>query len=134
MNSNKDDAWQEAKRRCRLNEKDVRMAKELGLQPKSLIKNIPGASEQWKAPVNEWVRSIYQKKIGSRKPKAASSVVPRDPGPRPDPAPPSGASVIEFRNPDHPWPDRPAIPAIRPYVPPEFEDEEEDDEDGQRPC
>jgi len=31
----------EAKRRCRLNNGDIRMAKEMGLNPRSLIKNIP---------------------------------------------------------------------------------------------
>ena len=32
------------------------MAKDLGFKPKSLIKNIPNKSEQWKAPVKEWIR------------------------------------------------------------------------------
>lgn len=36
-----------------------------------------------------------------------------------------GMSVIEFRNPDHPWPDNPPIPDLRPYDP--NEEEEEDD-------
>jgi len=33
--------WAEAKNRCRLNQADIQMAKELGMKPKSLIKNIP---------------------------------------------------------------------------------------------
>jgi hypothetical protein len=36
------------------------MAKELGFQPKSLIKNIPSPSQQWKQPVSERVRSLYR--------------------------------------------------------------------------
>ena len=43
--------WQEAKKKCRLNDEDAKIAKELGLNPKSLIKNIPNKSEQSKAPV-----------------------------------------------------------------------------------
>lgn len=39
--TNKSELWTEAKKKCRLNEEDVRMAKEMGLNPKSLIKNIP---------------------------------------------------------------------------------------------
>ena len=78
------------------------MAKELGFQPKSLIKNIPNRSQQWKAPVNEWVRSLYEQKIGSKKPARVSAPTVRSAAPR----------VLEFRNPDHPWPDHPEIPDL----------------------
>ncbi len=54
--------WQEAKKKCRLNDEDVKIAKELGLNPKSLIKNIPNKSEQWKAPVSVWIREIQGKR------------------------------------------------------------------------
>jgi hypothetical protein len=40
----KDEAWADAKKRCRLNDEDIRMAKELGMTPKSLTKNIPSPS------------------------------------------------------------------------------------------
>jgi len=68
VNPQKDELWREARRRCGLSDEEVRMAKELGFQPKSLIKNIPSASQQWKAPVKEWVRSLYEKKMGRKKP------------------------------------------------------------------
>ena len=58
----KDGLWAEAKRRCRLNADDVRMAKEMGLNPRSLIKNIPSKSKQWKQPVKYWIRQLYQKR------------------------------------------------------------------------
>ena len=58
----KDALWIEAKRKCRLNMEDIRMAKEMGLNPRSLIKNIPSKSEQWKLPVKEWIREMYQKR------------------------------------------------------------------------
>lgn len=54
--------WQEAKKKCRLNDEDVKIAKELGLNPKSLIKNIPNKSEQWKAPVSFWIREIQEER------------------------------------------------------------------------
>ncbi len=41
------------------------MAKELGMAPKSLIKNIPSNNQQWKAHVKVWVRDLYEKKFGS---------------------------------------------------------------------
>ncbi|ASK64240.1 hypothetical protein CFK37_00360 [Virgibacillus phasianinus] len=56
--------WAEAKKRCRLNQNDIQMAKELGMTPKGLIKNIPFPSQQWKAPVKVWVRDLYQDKFG----------------------------------------------------------------------
>jgi hypothetical protein len=96
-----DSAWEEAQRLCRLSEAEVRMAKELGFLPKSLIKNIPSPSQKWKLPVGEWVRSLYEEKIGA--PEQAGG------------APGTKAmrnQVIEFRNPEHPWPDRPRIPEL----------------------
>ena len=55
--------WQEAKKRCRLNDEDIARAKRLGLNPHSLIKNIPSKSEPWKAPVNVWLQEIEEKRI-----------------------------------------------------------------------
>jgi len=34
------------------------MARELGIGPRSLIKNIPAPTQQWKAPVEDWVRDL----------------------------------------------------------------------------
>jgi hypothetical protein len=68
------DAWAEAKKRCRLNAADIQMAKELGMSPKSLIKNIPSKSQQWKAPVKVWIKELYEDKFGrsiDNKPKRA---------------------------------------------------------------
>jgi hypothetical protein len=58
----KDQAWAETARRCRLSPAEVRMAKELGFKPRSLLKNIPSKAEPWKAPVAEWVRDLYEKR------------------------------------------------------------------------
>ena len=44
-----DEMWAEAKKKCRLNQEDIALAKRLGLNPRSLIKNIPSKSEPWKA-------------------------------------------------------------------------------------
>jgi hypothetical protein len=61
-NSKKDAEWAEAKKKCRLNEETIMMAKEMGLNPRSLIKNIPNKTQQWKAPVHEWIREMYKKR------------------------------------------------------------------------
>jgi len=52
--------WKKAKKLCRLNEEDIRIAREMGLNPKSLIKNIPGKDQVWKEPVKEWLWSIWE--------------------------------------------------------------------------
>ena len=54
--------WAEAKKKCRLNVETVRMAKEMGLNPRSLIKNIPNPTQKWKAPVHVWIREMYEKR------------------------------------------------------------------------
>ena len=57
-------AWAEAKRRCRLSVKEIEMAKQLGMTPKCLITNIPAPSQSWKLPVKDWIRSLYFEKFG----------------------------------------------------------------------
>ncbi|MCD8128426.1 MAG: hypothetical protein LUD54_02435 [Oscillospiraceae bacterium] len=54
--------WQEAKKKCRLSDEDIALAKRLGLNPRSLIKNIPSKSEPWKAPVKDWLHEIEAKR------------------------------------------------------------------------
>jgi hypothetical protein len=60
---NKDDLWKEAKKRCRLNTETVQMAKRLGLNPKSLIKNIPNKSQSWKKPVYLWIKDMFYERF-----------------------------------------------------------------------
>jgi len=54
--------WAEAKHKCRLSIEDIALAKRLGLNPRSLIKNIPNKSEPWKAPVKDWLHEIDAKR------------------------------------------------------------------------
>ena len=54
--------WQDAKQKCRLNNDDIALAKRLGLNPRSLIKNLPNKSEPWKAPVKDWLHEIDEKR------------------------------------------------------------------------
>ena len=61
-NNKSDRLWVEAKCRCRLNNEDIRMAKEMGLNPRSLIKNIPSKSQPWKSPVKDWIHEMYRKR------------------------------------------------------------------------
>jgi hypothetical protein len=65
-NKKKDKLWKEAYRKCRLSVRHIQMAKELGLNPKSLIKNIPNPHERWKAPVSDWIEEVYAKRFKKR--------------------------------------------------------------------
>lgn len=68
--------WQDAKKKCRLNNEDIALAKRLGLNPRSLVKNIPSKSEPWKAPVSVWLCEMEEKrnrKAARRKARKAQS-------------------------------------------------------------
>ena len=68
--------WQDAKKKCRLSNDDIALAKCLGLNPRSLIKNIPNKSEPWKAPVSVWLREIdadRQKKAAQKQKRKAKA-------------------------------------------------------------
>lgn len=56
-----DDAWAKAKRLCRLSADDVRMARELNMNPRKLIKNRPNKSEPWKDPVHDWILRLHDR-------------------------------------------------------------------------
>lgn len=46
------------------------MAKEMELNPKSLIKNIPNKKELWKAPVKDWIHDMYDERQRKAQQKA----------------------------------------------------------------
>ena len=49
---------------------DIALAKKLGLNPRSLIKNIPSKSQPWKAPVKEWLHEMEAKRNKKSEQKA----------------------------------------------------------------
>ncbi len=51
--SDRQHLWAEAQRRCRLSDEAVRMVRELGIGPRSLIKKIIASTQPWKAPVED---------------------------------------------------------------------------------
>ena len=57
-----DPQWAKAKQVCRLNMEDIRMAKELGFSPKTLMSNVPSPNQDWKLPVKSWIRELYEKR------------------------------------------------------------------------
>ena len=53
-----DEMWKKAKAKCRLSTEEIELAKKLGMNPQSLLKNAPNKSEPWKAPIGDWLREI----------------------------------------------------------------------------
>jgi len=83
-----DPQWARAKQICRLNMEDIRMAKELGMSPKALMKNQPNPSQRWKLPVKLWIRELHEKRFG-----ALAEAVRRPPQPAPPPHPAAADDV-----------------------------------------
>jgi hypothetical protein len=82
--SKRDAEWAEAKRLCRLSVADVARARELGLNPRKLIKNRPNPSEPWKLPVHLWIRELYERMDKKRAQKLAKRSPPPQPETEPD--------------------------------------------------
>jgi hypothetical protein len=68
----KEQDWSEVKRRCHMTDEGIKMARELGLKPRTLLSSQASLrSEPWKAPVEDWVHSLYGKQALKRQQKAA---------------------------------------------------------------
>ena len=55
--------WIEAQKRHRLSDSQVQMARELGFKPDSLRKIDNHKQEQWKAPLPDYIESLYEKRF-----------------------------------------------------------------------
>lgn len=56
--------WVEVKTKCRLNESEIQMAKQLGLNPRKLIANQASRKDEpWKGSLSDWVRDVYEKRF-----------------------------------------------------------------------
>ena len=61
--------WMVAQKRHRLSDKQVQMARELGLNPDKLGKIDNHRQESWKAPLPQFIESIYFKRFKREKPE-----------------------------------------------------------------
>jgi len=59
-----EEAWRNAKKICRLNARQLEMARRLGMNPKKLPRLRPGSQERWKAPVGEFIEELHRKRFG----------------------------------------------------------------------
>lgn len=66
--------WAEARRRHRLSDLHVAMARELGLNPKKLGHLDNHAQEPWKQPLPDYIEELYRKHFGRARPLVARSL------------------------------------------------------------
>lgn len=59
-----EEAWKNAKKICRLNTRQVEMARALGMNPKKLPGLRPNPQQRWKLPVGEFIEACYYKRFG----------------------------------------------------------------------
>jgi hypothetical protein len=59
-----EEAWRNAKRICRLNARQVEMARALGMNPKKLPGLRPSPRQRWKLPVAAFIEERYWKRFG----------------------------------------------------------------------
>jgi len=67
--ANKEQIWLKVKKRYRLSNEIIRMAKELGLNPKKIGGMANHKQEPWKQPLPNFIRELYQKRFNQSKKK-----------------------------------------------------------------
>ncbi len=63
--------WIEAKKRFCLTDRHIRMAKELGMNPRKFGGLANHKQEPWKAPLPVFIEGLYFKRYGREKPEGA---------------------------------------------------------------
>jgi hypothetical protein len=69
--------WREARRRHRLSDAHVHMARELGMNPKKLGAIDNHDQEPWKAPLPQFIEVLYLKRFGRQRPEVVVSIEER---------------------------------------------------------
>ena len=55
--------WIDARKRYRLSDAHIQMARELGLKPSSLEKLTPNKDQKWKVPLADFIEHLYEKRF-----------------------------------------------------------------------
>jgi len=75
MNKNvKLEKWQVAQKRHKLSDKQIQMARELGLNPDKLGKIDNHKQETWKSPLPQFIEDIYFKRFKKTEPAVVKSI------------------------------------------------------------
>ncbi len=66
--SSKISDWIKAKKKYRLSDVHIQMARDLGMNPKKFGSLANNKQEKWKAPLSEFIEEIYLKKFRKEQP------------------------------------------------------------------
>ncbi len=69
--------WIVARKRHRLSHAHVQMARELGMNPKTLGKLDNHDQEPWKLPLPQFIEHLYEKRFGRTRPEVVTSIEER---------------------------------------------------------
>ena len=72
--SGKIEKWIEAKKKYKLSDKHIQMARELGLNPDKLGKLDNHKQEPWKAPLKDFIEVLYFKHFKKNEPDVIKSI------------------------------------------------------------
>lgn len=70
-------AWIDARKRHRLSNTQVQMARELGMNPSKLGKLDNHDQEPWKMPLRQYIEHLYIKRFGKERPDVVLSIEER---------------------------------------------------------
>ncbi|MBI2354154.1 MAG: hypothetical protein HYV06_03835 [Deltaproteobacteria bacterium] len=65
---NKNEEWLAAKRRYRLSDAHIQMAKELGMNPRKFGSIANHKQERWKLPLPDFIEELYFKRFRKERP------------------------------------------------------------------
>jgi hypothetical protein len=68
----KNKKWIEAKKKYRLSNLHIQMAKELGMNPKKFGSLSNHKQESWKAPLQDFIEDLYFKRFKKEKPNVVN--------------------------------------------------------------
>ncbi len=66
--------WIDARKRHRLSHAQVQMARELGMNPRTLGKIDNHEHELWKAPLPQFIEDLYERRFGRDRPEEVISI------------------------------------------------------------
>lgn len=66
--------WVDARKRFRLSDAHIQMARELGMNPKKFGSLANHKQEPWKAPLPDFIEDLYFERFGKRRPDQVRSI------------------------------------------------------------
>jgi hypothetical protein len=66
--------WIEARKKFRLSDMHIQMARELGMNPRKFGSLANHKQEKWKSPLPEFIESLYYRRFGKEQPDVVTKL------------------------------------------------------------